>query len=366
MDLREHVALAPSTTLGVGGEARWFATVTTEAETVEAFRFAQERNIPVFVLGGGSNLLVADGGFDGLVVHVALRGLTEHALPDGRVLLQVGAGESWDALVQQTVERDLAGMECLAGIPGTVGGTPIQNVGAYGQEVGETISALRCIDLQTLQPVELSNADCGFAYRTSLLNTTERGRYLVTRVDFALLPGGAPKLDYAELRKRFAGAPTPSLLQVAEAVREIRRGKGMVVDPADPNSRSAGSFFRNPIVPADAVQRLASTLALPPKEIPRWAVGEGSVKLPAAWLLERAGFVRGYTLGEAGISARHTLALINRGSATAGDVVRLRDRIVRTVQERFGIVLEQEPVCVGEFSTPAEQPVAELVQQGQA
>ena len=263
MEVREQVALAPYTTLGVGGEARWFATVSTEADAVEAFRFAQERNLPVFVLGGGSNLLVADDGFDGLVVHVDLRGLTEHALPDGRVLLQVGAGESWDALVQHTVERDLAGMECLAGIPGTVGGTPIQNVGAYGQEVGETITTLRCIDTHTLQPVELSNADCGFAYRTSLLNTTERGRYLVTRVDFGLTPGGAPKLDYAELRKRFAGAPTPSLQQVAEAVREIRRGKGMVVDPAEPNSRSAGSFFRNPVVPAGMVQRLASTLAQP-------------------------------------------------------------------------------------------------------
>lgn len=366
MELKEQVALARYTTLGVGGEARWFATVSTEADAVEAFRFAQERNLPVFVLGGGSNLLVADDGFDGLVVHVDLRGLTEYALPDGRVLLQVGAGESWDRLVQHTVEHDLAGMECLAGIPGTVGGTPIQNVGAYGQEVGETITTLRCIDTHTLQPVELLNADCGFAYRTSLLNTTERGRYLVTRVDFALLPGGETKLDYAELKKRFAGVPTPSLREVADAVREIRRGKGMVVDPAEPNSRSAGSFFRNPTVPAGIVQRLASTLALPSQEIPHWVAGEGSVKLPAAWLLERAGFVRGYTLGEAGISERHTLALINRGGATAGDVVQLRDRIVQTVQDRFGIRLEQEPVCVGDFSTPTEQPVAELAQQGQA
>lgn len=269
MELREHVALAGYTTLGVGGEARWFATVSTEAEAVETFRFARERGLPVFMLGGGSNLLVADRGFDGLVVHVAIRGLAEHTLPDGRVLLQVGAGESWDALVQHTVERNLAGMECLAGIPGTVGGTPIQNVGAYGQEVGETISALRCLDLVTLHPVELSNADCGFAYRTSLLNTAERDRYLVTRVDFALVPDGAPKLDYAELRRRFSGAPPPSLREVAEAVRDIRRGKGMVVDPAEPNSRSAGSFFRNPIVPAEVVERLGSALELRPEDVPQ-------------------------------------------------------------------------------------------------
>lgn len=366
MELKEHVALAPYTTLGVGGCARWFTTVASEADAVDAFRFARERGLPVFVLGGGSNLLVSDRGFDGLVVHVSIRGMAERALPGGQVLLQVGAGESWDEMVQHTVEQDLAGMECLAGIPGTVGGTPIQNVGAYGQEVGETITTLRCIDMHTLQAVELSNEECGFAYRTSLLNGTEHGRYLVTRVDFALTPGGTPKLEYAELRKRFAGQPSPSLVQVADAVREIRRGKGMVVDPAEPNSRSAGSFFRNPIVPSSVLERIASTLGLQPGEIPHWPAAEGRVKLPAAWLLERAGFVRGYALGQAGISARHTLALINRGGATATNVVVLRDRIVQTVQDRFGIRLEQEPVCVGEFAPPAEQGVKELPQQGHA
>ncbi len=365
MELREHVALAPYTTLGVGGEARWIATVTSEAKAVEALTFARERGLPVFVLGGGSNLLVSDAGFDGLVVHVAIPGIVDRPLPDGRVLLQVGAGESWDGLVQHTVERDLAGMECLAGIPGTVGGTPIQNVGAYGQEVSETITMVRCIDLHTLQAAELSGAACGFAYRTSLLNTAERGRYLVTRVDFALTPGGAPKLEYAELRRRFAAGATPSLREVAEVVREIRRGKGMVVDPAEPNSRSAGSFFRNPVINLDLLEHAAHSAGVPLDQVPHWPVGD-ELKVPAAWLLERAGFVRGYALGNAGISSRHTLALINRGGATAADVIRLRDRIVQTVLERFGILLEQEPVSVGELLYAPDQRLSELMQQRRA
>lgn len=349
MDIKEHVELASYTTLAVGGLARWFVTVSSEAEAIEAFRLAHERGLPVFVLGGGSNLLVSDNGFDGLVVHVSIRGIAKRALQDGRVLLQVGAGESWDELVQYTVERNLAGMECLAGIPGTVGGTPVQNVGAYGQEVAETIATLCCIDIHTLQPVTLSNAECGFAYRTSLLNTIQRGRYLVTRVDFALTPGGAPKLDYAELSKRFAGTPSPSLIQVAESVREIRRGKGMVVDPAEPNSRSAGSFFRNPVISLQFLRHAAHFAEVPLDQVPHWPVGD-DFKVPAAWLLERAGFVRGYTLGNAGISERHTLALINRGGATATDIVALRDRIVQGVHARFSIRLEQEPVSVGDFT----------------
>ncbi len=365
MELREHVALAPYTTLGVGGEARWFASVVSQADAVEAFTFARERGLPVFVLGGGSNVLVSDRGFAGLVIHVAICGLAERTLPNGRVLLEVGAGESWDGLVQHTVERDLAGMECLAGIPGTVGGTPIQNVGAYGQEVGETIAALHCIDLHTLQPVELPNAQCGFAYRTSLLNTAARGRYLVTRVDFALTPGGAPRLDYADLRRRFPQGAMPSLVEVAETVRAIRRSKGMVVDPAEPNSRSAGSFFRNPVLNQELLEHAAHAAGVPLEAVPHWPAGE-DFKVPAAWLLEHAGFVRGYTLGNAGISARHTLALINRGGATAVDIVALRTRIVQTVQERFRVRLEQEPVCVGEIAAPAEEVAGELPQQGSA
>lgn len=347
MNLQEHIPLAPRTTIGVGGPARWFVEATSEGDVADAVTFARERSLPVFVLGGGSNLLVSDQGFDGVVLHVGLRGIERQDLPNGEVLLKVAAGEDWDGLVQHTVESDLAGMECLAGIPGTVGGTPVQNVGAYGQDVAETIRSLRCFDTQTSGFVELSNHDCGFAYRTSLLNTSERGRYIITRVDFRLAPGGAPKLSYADLRKRFAVDSKPSLVEVAEAVRAIRRGKGMVVDAADPNSRSAGSFFRNPVVSLGLLSDLPEATGVALEQIPNWPTGDGSTKLPAAWLLERAGFVRGYTLGHAGISAKHTLALINLGGATASDIVALRDRIIATVQERFGIRLEQEPVSVG-------------------
>jgi len=356
--IEEHVALAPFTTLGIGGPAKWFLTVTSEDDVAEAVRFARGCDLPLFVLGGGSNLLIADDGFPGVVLHMAIRRMEQEAMPEGHPLLRVGAGESWDGLVQFAVERDLAGMECLAGIPGTVGGTPVQNVGAYGQEVAETIAVVRCFDTQTQAFVELSNAECGFAYRTSIFNTTERGRYIVVRVDFRLRPDGAPKLAYADLRKHFgllvAGVSDvttpqalPSLAEVAEAVRTIRRGKGMVFDPADPNSRSAGSFFRNPIVSHEALLHASEVAGVGVDTVPHWPAGDGMVKLPAAWLLERAGFVRGFALGNAGISTRHTLALVNRGGATAADVIALRERIIADVRAQFEIELEQEPVSVG-------------------
>lgn len=358
MQIEEHVPLAAFTTLGIGGPARWMLTVTSEEDVAEAVRFAHGCNLPIFVLGGGSNLLVADEGFPGVVLRMALTGIVEERTSDGAVLLCTGAGESWDAFVQHAVDEDLAGVECLAGIPGTVGGTPVQNVGAYGQEVAETIALVRCFDRHTGEFVELSNADCGFAYRTSVLNTAERGRYIVVRVDFRLQRGGSPKLAYADLRRHFglpvAGAPetttpqlSPTLAEVADAVRTIRRGKGMVFDLADPNSRSAGSFFRNAIVPQETLLRVSEAAGVGVDAVPHWPAGDGLVKLPAAWLLERAGFVRGFSLGKAGISTRHTLALVNRGGATAADLIALRERVVADVREKFGITLEQEPVSVG-------------------
>ena len=298
MEIQEHVALAPWTTLGIGGPARWFVTAACEEDVRNAVAFAQERNAPLFVLGGGSNLLIADAGYQGLVMHMAIPGTERRERGDGKELLAVGAGENWDQLVQFSVERNLAGMECLAGIPGTVGGTPVQNVGAYGQDVSETIDRVRCFDTQTSEFIDLSNSDCGFAYRTSLLNTTERGRYLVTRVDFALTPDSAPRLEYADLRKHFSRAESPTLQQTAEAVRQIRRIKSMVIDPEDPNTRSAGSFFRNPLVAEDQLQAIAAAAGVAMNEVPRWPAGTGQVKLAAAWLLETAGFVRGYTMGK--------------------------------------------------------------------
>jgi UDP-N-acetylmuramate dehydrogenase len=259
-------------------------------------------------------------------------------------IFNVAAGEDWDSIVTHAVESDCAGIECLAGIPGTAGGTPIQNVGAYGQEVSETIVRVRALKLDTLNFEEFSNANCGFAYRRSIFNTTERGKYIVTRVSYQLRRNGAPKVAYADLKRHFQNASRPSLRDVSEAVRQIRRGKGMYIVAGDPDCRSAGSFFKNPIVSAEQYERIAVQET---GEVPHYPGADGKVKLPAAWLLERAGFYKGYAFGAAGISSRHTLALVNRGGAKAADIFALRDRILSEVAAKFGIELEPEPVLLG-------------------
>jgi UDP-N-acetylmuramate dehydrogenase len=340
---RENVPLASFTTFGIGGAARYFFKATREIDVWEAFHWAKERGVPLFVLGGGSNLLVRDSGFEGLVVQVALRGIAE--VDDG--VLEVAAGEPWDGFVEYAVGRNLAGIECLAGIPGFVGGTPVQNVGAYGQEVSQTVASVRAFDRTTGFFTELTNAECRFRYRESLFNTDEPGRYIVTCVRFRLERDGAPNLRYADLQKRFAGKASPTLAEVAATVREIRREKGMLLVEGDTDCRSAGSFFKNPIVAEGVVARVAAALGMEASQVPNWPAGDGRLKLPAAWLLERAGFTKGYGEGAVGISSRHTLALINRGGATFADVERLQDLIVKTVAERFGIGLEREPVVLG-------------------
>jgi UDP-N-acetylmuramate dehydrogenase len=339
MEFREHVLLAPYTTFKIGGPARWFAEAATEAEIAEAVGFARERGLPLFPLGGGSNLLIADEGFPGLVLRIALMGVEQHG-----DVFDVAAGESWDGFVSHAIGKDYAGVECLAGIPGTVGGTPIQNVGAYGQEVSESVVRVRALNLDTLKFEEFSNADCGFAYRRSVFNTTERGKYIVTRVSYAMRKHGSPRVTYADLKRHFQGVRASSLIEVSAAVREIRRAKGMYLVAGDPDCRSAGSFFKNPVVGAEQFARIAGQESV---EVPHYPATDGAVKIPAAWLLERAGFHKGYALGEAGISSRHTLALINRGDARAADIFALRDRIVAQVESRFGIQLEPEPVLLG-------------------
>lgn len=338
--LREQVPLAPYTTFGIGGPARWFTECADEQSIVEAVRVARERSLPLFVLGGGSNLLVADVGFPGLVLRVAPVGVEQQ---DN--LFRVAAGEPWDGFVSLAIDRGFGGIECLAGIPGTVGGTPVQNVGAYGQEVSGTIVSVRVLDLHTMTFAELPAAACGFAYRRSIFNSTQRGKFIVTRVDYKLRPHVFPVLSYPDLRRHFAGRnDTPSLAEAATAVREIRHAKGMLLVQGAPDCRSAGSFFRNPVVPQARYDDLAAEAA---KAVPCFAVTRGFVKIPAAWLVEHAGFRKGFAMGAAGISSRHTLALINRGGATAAEILTLRDRIVTAVEARFGIRLEQEPVWLG-------------------
>jgi UDP-N-acetylmuramate dehydrogenase len=358
LDIRENVPLAPYTTLRIGGPARFFVRVTTPEQLLEAITFARSRSLPIFTLGGGSNLLVSDSGFPGLVIQAAI----DHSLNiDGGYLdsrptrtpltYGVPAGLDWNDFVLRIAEAGISGIECLAGIPGLVGGSPIQNIGAYGQEVANTIVNVTALDLETLQFVRLDRQKCGFAYRRSIFNSTHRNRYIVTSVDFQFDLDATPNLTYADLKTHFVDAPTPPKpIDIYHAVREIRHRKGMLLVEGEQDCRSAGSFFKNPIVPAATLAAIAETLGLDPASIPHWPVAEDAtaIKLPAAWLLERAGFHKGFTMGEAGISSRHTLALINRGHATAADIFALRDRILAEVQHRFNIQLEQEPIELGE------------------
>lgn len=340
MKLQHDIPLAPLTTLNIGGKARYFVRAESEIDVGESLTYAREHGLDLFVLGGGSNVLISDDGFDGLVLHVALKGVSS----EGGVLT-VAAGEEWDAVVARCVTDGLAGVECLSGIPGSVGGTPVQNVGAYGQEVSETIVSVRCLDRGSGEIVTLSNADCGFTYRRSIFNSTHRGRYIVLAVSFALMPGGEPKIIYKDLMEHFGGRQS-TLAETREAVLAIRRSKSMVIDAGDPNSKSAGSFFKNPVVERTKLYEIAREF----DRVPSFDLGD-KVKIPAAWLIERAGFEKGFALGKAGISTKHTLALINRGDATAAELLELKQKIQQAVAERFGIYLQPEPVFVG-FDKP--------------
>lgn len=345
MQVLKQVTLAPYTTFGIGGPAQWFIEGSTEEEVLDAVRFAHEQNARLFVLGGGSNLLISDAGFPGVVLHIVLKGIEQQHLGNA-TRFSVAAGEDWDAFVSQAVDQNCGGIECLAGIPGSVGGTPVQNVGAYGQEVAETISFVRALDLQTMRFVELHAAECGFAYRRSIFNTSHRDRYIVTRVQYELRNNTNAVTSYADLKRYFQNwKSSPTLSEVSSAVRDIRRGKGMLIVPGDPDCRSAGSFFKNPVISSEHFAQIMARSN--GANVPNYPAADGQVKLPAAWLLDQAGFHKGYVQGRAGISSKHTLALINRDGASASDIAALRDAIVARVAEKFAIHLEPEPVWVG-------------------
>jgi UDP-N-acetylmuramate dehydrogenase len=333
VQVRHEVPLADLTTLGVGGIADRVIEVEDAAELVSAVREADEAGRPLLLLGGGSNLVAPDRGWDGDVVAVRTKGI---ARDGGRLVVQ--AGEPWDDLVAHAVGHGLAGIEALSGIPGSTGATPVQNVGAYGQEVAQTITAVRVYDRAEKNEATLTPAECGFAYRDSRLKR-EPGRYVVLDVTFELEESGLSRpVGYAELADRLGveiGGRAP-LAAVRDTVIALRRGKGMVLDPADPDSRSAGSFFTNPIVAADRAV----------DGCPSWAAGDGQVKLSAAWLVQNAGFGRGTRHGHVGTSSRHSLALTTEPGATATELLAFADRIVATVQETFGVTLEREPTAV--------------------
>jgi len=347
MTIRENVPLAPLTTLGVGGPARYLVDVCSEEDIRGALRFAKENRAPVFVLGGGSNLVVADSGWPGLVLKIAIEGIATSK--DGRSMLyDVGAGVEWDAFVAHAVADNSAGVECLSGIPGTVGGTPVQNVGAYGQDVSETIESVQAFDLKQNRTVILNSEDCGFQYRSSVFNTTERNRYIILRVTFRLTPGAPPALKYVDLQKWFSDSvSTASLAQVREAVREIRHRKGMLIVPGDEDCRSAGSFFKNPVLEEAEFHELVERARGKGFSVPSYPALDAQRKVSAAWLVEHSGFAKGFTLGAAGISKKHALALINAGQAHAVDILRLKERIQQGVKDSWGVDLEPEPVMVG-------------------
>ncbi len=352
LPILENVPLAPFTTLAIGGPARFLLRARTEEQILDALEFARARSCPVFILGGGSNILVSDSGFPGLVIKIELPGID--ALDAERGRISAAAGVEWDAFVRYCVARDLTGIECLSGIPGTVGGAPVQNIGAHGEDVQGVITQVRALDRDALKLVDVGTADCRFAYRSSIFNTTHKDRYVIVRVDFALRTDGKPRLLYANLQQRFAGhsAQPPKLSEVRAAVIEIRRAKSMVLSENDPDCRSAGSFFKNLILDQNSVSVLeaearASGLLNASESIPRFAAGPGKEKLPAAWFIEHAGFHKGYTHKNAGISNKHALALVNRGGATARDMLELMQMIQGSVQQAFGVELQPEPVFVG-------------------
>ena len=347
---RTAVPLAPRTTLRLGGKARYFWSVSSADEAAEALRWARANRQRVQVLGGGSNTIFPDEGFPGLVVHVAVPGLRFRDA-DGEVVVDAGAGESWDDLVRESVDRGLTGIECLSGIPGTVGAAPIQNVGAYGQELSETLVHVECLDRETMERERIPAAECGFGYRWSRFKGEDRGRFLILGVRLRLESGSRPELRYDQLEEeveRRGGIdglpPAEAVRRVREAVLDLRESKSMVVREEDPDSRSAGSFFLNPVLSEEEYRELERRWdsAGGREAIPSYPA-DGGRKVPAAWLVEKAGFEKGHRHGGVGLSTKHALALVNREGSTR-ELLELADEIREAVAGRFGVRLEREPV----------------------
>jgi len=359
--VRTDEDLAQHTTIGLGGKARYYAPCDTRDQLITALAFAKSAGLPVHVLSGGSNTVFADEGFDGLVVEVRLRGVTWE-LEGREARATARAGETWDHLVADAIQRGCGGIECLSGIPGCVGAAPIQNIGAYGQEVGETITGLRALDRHTLKTVQIAGDECGFSYRNSRFKGADRNAFIVLEVSFVLRAGGTADLRYGEIARSLSNdlpvaelRPGQEVLSaVRGAVLKLRQSKSMVIDPDDPDSRSVGSFFMNPHLTQSQFDTLSGI----------WkGMGDGTpvagypfpggVKVPAGWLIEHAGFRKGYTREGVGISSKHALALVNRGGTTRA-LLSLSDEIRSTVFSKFGVGLEPEPVIVDPGGSPLQ------------
>ncbi|MBF0559659.1 MAG: UDP-N-acetylmuramate dehydrogenase [Nitrospirae bacterium] len=343
----ENYPLRELTTFKIGGPARYFAEVCDEHEILDAIAFAKDRELEIFTLGGGSNLLVSDEGFPGLVIHNKMTGL-EAGLDNDCAIVAAKAGHDWDDFTKFCAEKNWQGAECLAGIPGTVGAAPVQNIGAYGQSAENIIEEVRAIDLKTAARSVFSTRECCFGYRQSIFNTTAAGRYIITGVTFRLAPAGCPTITHRDLKQRFSSAKDATIAQVRDAVIEIRNAKGLLVLEGYNRLNSAGSFFKNPAVSRDCFERIEKTVRdLGGCDSWCWPQASGEVKISAACLIQTAGFTRGYREGNVGISPHHTLALVNYGNATACDVINFAKMVQERVREKFGITLQPEVQRIG-------------------
>ena len=335
----KNIPLAPLTTIKLGGNAQEYISCSTNQEILDALLYAKEHSLRAHVLGGGSNSIFADAGFNGLVIHIQTKGIEMKADGDS-VLVTAAAGELWDDVVRYAIANNLTGIECLSGIPGSCGGTPFQNVGAYGQEVAQTISYVDAINRESLESVRFTNQECHFAYRTSRFKEQDFNKYILTSVTFTLIPNGKPNIRYGELSSLVSG--TSSLEDIRNAVLSLRKKKSMLVDLQDPNSVSCGSFFTNPIISKAQLKNIQEKTG---EEIPSYDSGEDATKLSAAWLVEHAGFTKGTTRGNVGISTNHSLALINKGGTTQ-ELLAFALEIQTAVTNKFGINLVLEPLVI--------------------
>ncbi|MBI2013296.1 MAG: UDP-N-acetylmuramate dehydrogenase [Candidatus Colwellbacteria bacterium] len=355
MKIKESVTLAPLTTLNVGGPARYFVEAKTISDIEEAIKFAKDKNLPVFILSGGSNILVSDDGFDGLVILNRIAGFKSEIRGD-KVILTIGAGENWDATVAKSVENNWAGLELMSGIPGSVGAAPVQNIGAYGAEVSSVIKKVKAFDLKTNKVVEFSKVDCEFSYRKSIFNSEEKGRYVILELMLELMPAliqEQKNLNYHDLQEYFKNKPNPTLKEIRQAVIEIRAGKGYVIMPGYKSYKTAGSFFKNPVVSQKEFEGIKNIIG---ENDSKWFWPQnppaGGVKVAAAKLMEKAGFGKGHKEGNVGISPKHSLSLINLGRGTAKDLVNLAGKIIKGVYNKFHIRLETEVILIGFTKNP--------------
>lgn len=348
----ENVLLSEFTTIKLGGNAKYFISCKSNEDIISGLKFASENNLPIQVLSGGSNIVFSDKGYDGLIIKIDIKGI-ELNEEGSNVYVNVKAGEEWDDVVKFCIERSLTGIECLSGIPGSTGATPVQNVGAYGQEVKDVLESVAAIDRRSMEIVTFKNADCNFGYRQSRFKNEDKDRYIITEVQLLFNKNNQPEIRYTELQKFIDSKKytereyslKDKLTQTRNAVLELRKGKSMLIDLNDPNSRSCGSFFMNPVLNEEDFKKFMERAEYLNKvQIPVFRSGE-KYKISAAWLIENAGYYKGYIKGSVGISEKHSLALININGNTK-ELLVLSEEIEKKVFEKSGIKLKKEPVIV--------------------